>query len=787
MRTVLPLIPLFLSACIDSTLTARNSEPGVEIVAPLDGSRLGEGAETAIVASVQDGETPELSQLAYYWTSDVLGLLDVETTFLDAATVQIQYPFPMGPNTLQLVVTDPGGASGSDTVAFDVDPNPAPSAVFLQPSANEEYARGVTIPVQVEVTDDENVDSVQLAWSGSAASFAAWPAQPAIDGSVSVDLTGLSAGDWTLAVTATDAHARSGSAAVTFRVAEAAPGDDDLDNDGFSSGSSTADDCDDSRADVYPGALEICNGRDDDCDGSIDEGAADAPLWHPDLDGDGFGDPDSAVRACSAPENTVSNNDDCDDSLARVHPGAPEHCDGVDEDCDRSVDEDAVDPTWWFADTDADTYGDPDAATRACKPPEGTVADDGDCDDENAAVHPEADEVCNGADDDCDRSIDEGLSAPGTWYADNDGDSYGDPAAPLVGCDIPEGAVDRAGDCNDRDEGIHPGAEETCDRVDEDCDGAIDEGFTLAGPWYRDLDGDAFGDGSTPIYACTRPPDVVDDESDCDDDDAEVYPGADEYCNGVDDDCDSTIDDNTVDPPTWYADADDDGYGDAATTIAECEPGDGWVDNSDDCDDSNPLIQECAPPRVYTFPSLAAGGSSPNWQMFGAFCRAIQYVYPGAGSGLPTTPISIHEVRFRRALGEASSTEPKTLTDVEVWIGVASGTEFAITTSFSGMIRGTPRRIHSGSVYLAPQSADVLAYDGWVIDVDPPFYYNPTSGPLSLDFRIPSAAGWYGPNTIPLDCRNDGWVQMRMNGETGTPASSNNATGCGYSFQIMGY
>lgn len=109
-------------------------------------------------------------------------------------------------------------------------------------------------------------------------------------------------------------------------------GDVDADGDGFVASM----DCDDTDPTVSPDAEEQCNGQDDDCDGSIDEGL-ELISWFSDGDGDGFGSLDELVEGCAAPEGFVSNDWDCDDADSTVHPGAPEVCNGPDRDCDGNA------------------------------------------------------------------------------------------------------------------------------------------------------------------------------------------------------------------------------------------------------------------------------------------------------------------------------------------------------------------------------------------------------------------------------------------------------------------
>ena len=350
-------------------------------------------------------------------------------------------------------------------------------------------------------------------------------------------------------------------------------------------------DCDDGDGTVSPAATELCDGIDNDCDGSVDEGdAADAGTWYADTDGDGYGDPGSSTDSCGRPAGYVADATDCDDADGTVNPAATEYCDGIDNDCDGSVDEDdAADASTWYADLDGDSYGNARRSVSACSQPSGYVADDTDCDDADGTVNPVATELCDGIDNDCDGSVDEDDAADAsTWYADTDGDGYGDAASSAAACSEPSGYVADATDCDDADGTVNPAATEYCDGIDNDCDGGVDEDDAVgAGTWYADVDGDGYGDPGSSSSACAQPSGYVADDSDCDDADGAQYPGADEYCNGEDDDCDGTVDeDEAVDASTWYADVDGDGYGDPASSSVACVQPSGYVADDSDCDDT---------------------------------------------------------------------------------------------------------------------------------------------------------------------------------------------------------
>ena len=215
-------------------------------------------------------------------------------------------------------------------------------------------------------------------------------------------------------------------AAIDFNC-DGAKGPQDRDVDGVAA----CEDCDDADATVNPVAIEVCDGIDQDCDGRIDDEASDAATWHRDADGDGYGDPASTALSCDQPEDMVADATDCYDGDATIHPGAEEWCDEVDSDCDLDLDDyDAMDTQRWYADRDADGYGDSTASDTTCFPA-GSPADNGlDCDDRDPDVNPDADEMCDAIDNDCDGEIDEASAIDArVWYADADGDGFGDPTA----------------------------------------------------------------------------------------------------------------------------------------------------------------------------------------------------------------------------------------------------------------------------------------------------------------------------------------------------------------------
>ena len=366
-----------------------------------------------------------------------------------------------------------------------------------------------------------------------------------------------------------------------------------------------ADDCDDTQSTVYPDADDVCDGLDNDCNGEIDDDATEDAIWYADADEDGFGDDGDTVESCEAPDGYVLSGGDCDDAADAVNPDADEICDGIDNNCDGTTDTDAVDLRVWYGDLDVDGYGDPGFTTEACDAPSGFVANADDCDDtpgDGTSINPDADEICDDVDNDCDGTVDVGASDESVWFRDADEDEYGDAADSVEACDAPDGYIaDHASglyDCDDADATINPDGLELCgDGVDNDCDASVDEDDAFdTVTWYADGDTDGYGDDGATLESCAQPDGYVDVAGDCDDSAAGINPDALETCDDVDEDCDSVIDEDPTDAATWYADADEDNYGDASSTLDACDEPEGYVGNDTDCDDAegsvNPLAVE---------------------------------------------------------------------------------------------------------------------------------------------------------------------------------------------------
>ena len=362
-------------------------------------------------------------------------------------------------------------------------------------------------------------------------------------------------------------------------------------------------DCQDEDGSVHPGATEACNGKDDNCAAGADEpGAEGCTTLRLDGDGDGYGALGIESCRCAATGSWADvPGGDCNDGAAAIHPGAPETCNGKDDDCDGAADAPGSDGcTPWLRDADGDGAGVAGDSMCLCAPSSPyTTMVAGDCDDAKAAVKPGQTEVCNGLDDDCDSAIDPpGAVGCTPWLRDEDADGYGVTGDSSCLC-APEPPYTAAvgGDCNDANAAVVPGQIEACNGLDEDCDGETDEagaiGCTI---WYADTDGDGVGSLASSVCACAaQAPYVAIAAGDCDDTDKEVLPGAQEVCNGKDDDCDVAVDEvGSMGCSALYEDGDGDGWG-TAKSLCLCAPaGDYSAFQTGDCDDDDP---QAAPDR----------------------------------------------------------------------------------------------------------------------------------------------------------------------------------------------
>jgi hypothetical protein len=233
---------------------------------------------------------------------------------------------------------------------------------------------------------------------------------------------------------------------------------------------SISNDCDDEDPEVFLGQFEICDDKDNNCDGNADEVEEYAP-WYRDTDKDTYGDPDSKpVFSCYRVNGRVLSQNDCDDQNKKVSPNATETCDALDNDCNGLADYKLAGVND-FEDDDND--GVPDAEC------DGGI----DCNDTDPRTGEGKEEVCDHVDNDCDGDVDE-QTVQNIWYIDEDGDGWGVVlGSALASCEPIPARAAQFGDCDDSDSveanGIHPGATEYCDGVDQDCDGTIDEGASV--------------------------------------------------------------------------------------------------------------------------------------------------------------------------------------------------------------------------------------------------------------------------------------------------------------------
>ncbi len=394
-------------------------------------------------------------------------------------------------------------------------------------------------------------------------------------------------------------------------------------------------DCNDSKASIKPGATEVCDNVENNCNNQTDEGCDDdndnycdssmtvkgtpstctagggdcndddlkehpKQKWYKDNDNDGYSDGTTNKTSCPRPlgykveSELIQISGDYHDDDIEIYPGAFEKCDGKINNCNNLSALDGSEESWYAlscdgADSDLCAEG-----TWQCSSGSKTCSD-------NTGDNVE---ICDGQDNNCDNHIDEGC--------DDDNDNYCDSSMTVKG--TPSTCTAGGGDCDDSNAAIKPGVPEVCDNVDNNCNNQTDEGcdddndnycdstMTIVGTpstcpagggdcddddpkehpnqtWYKDIDDDGYSDGTKNTTSCERPlgykieSELIQTSGDCDDDDLKEHPNQ-----------------------TWYKDIDNDGYSDGTTDTTSCPRPSGYkvaselMATSGDCNDGNANI-----------------------------------------------------------------------------------------------------------------------------------------------------------------------------------------------------